>query len=133
MSGLAKKLLKEALLRKNSASQIKHLEDFVKFVCQELDAPAVPITLQFKHTGLVTTAAYGDKKINVYAKDRALVDIMRSIAHEYVHLKQDVDGRLEDSNHASNNAAGSDIENEANFKAGEIIRKWGEEHPEIYP
>ena len=57
---------------------------------------------------------------------------MRSIAHELVHMKQDIDGRLEDNNHDTNNEAGSPIENEANSVAGVIIRKFGEEYPEIY-
>ena len=48
------------------------------------------------------------------------------------HLKQDVEKRLEKKDHNKNNAAGSPIENEANAKAGEIMRKFGENHPEIY-
>ena len=57
---------------------------------------------------------------------------MRSIAHELTHLKQDKEGRLQDNNHDENNEAGSPIENEANAVAGQIIRKFGEEYPEIY-
>jgi Zn-dependent peptidase ImmA (M78 family) len=81
---------------------------------------------------LVTTASYGNNKVKIYAKDRAIVDIMRSIAHELTHLKQDVEGRLNDKNHDKDNSAGSPIENEANATAGTIMRKFGEEYPEIY-
>jgi Zn-dependent peptidase ImmA (M78 family) len=133
MKRTIKKLLKEALFDKNSKKQIELLEEFIKFVCKELKVKKLPVHLQFNHEGLVTTADYGGKKIHVYAKERALVDIMRSLAHEYTHYKQDVHGHLNAKDHQKNNKAGSPIEDEANFKAGELIRKFGEIHPEIYP
>ena len=133
MKATIKKLLKEELFHKDSNTQIELLDEFVIFACKMLGVKKPPVNLQFNRTNLVTTAAYGNKKVHVYAKDRAVVDIMRSIAHELTHYKQDVEGRLETKNHEQNNAAGSPIENEANYMAGEIIRKFGEQHPEIYP
>jgi hypothetical protein len=133
MKKFIKSLLNEGLFHRNSKEQLKLMEEFINFTCKELNIDPVPVNLQFNHDGLVTTAAYGDKKVYVYAKDRAIVDIMRSIAHELTHLKQDLEGRLNPKNHEKNNAAGSDIENEANYRAGEIIRKFGKIHPEIYP
>ncbi len=127
-----KKLLNEALFIKSSEQHIDLLEQFVEFACKELDIKTVPINLKFDRKGLTTTAAYGNKKVYVYAKDRAIVDIMRSAAHELTHLKQDLEGRLKPENNKENNSAGSEIENEANYKAGEIIRKFGEKNPEIY-
>jgi len=127
------KFLNEALFNKQSDSQIELLELFIDFASKFLGIKKPKVALQFKHEGLTTTASYGNYKIKVYAKERALVDIMRSIAHEMVHLLQDLEGRLDQSKHDANNSAGSPIENEANYKAGEIIRKFGEEHPEIYP
>lgn len=130
---MKKKLINEAIFDKTSKKQIKLLELFIDFASKFLGLKKPKIILQFKHEGLTTTASYGNKEIKVYAKERALVDIMRSIAHEMVHLLQDIEGRLEQTNHDKDNAAGSPIENEANYKAGEIIRNFGEEHPEIYP
>ena len=127
------KIISEAIFKKDSDSQIKLLELFIDFASKFLGIKKPKVVLKFKHEGLTTTAAYGNNKIKVYAKERALVDIMRSIAHEMVHQKQDVDGRLDSSEHDANNTAGSPIENEANAVAGQIIRKFGEEHPEIYP
>ncbi len=75
-----------------------------------------------------TTAAYhrGRNIIKVYGKNRALVDILRSIAHELTHLKQDERGELigiiQD--------AGGSIEDEANAKAGEIIKLYAKSDPE---
>jgi hypothetical protein len=132
MKSLIKNLLKEHLFDRNSKEQIKLLDKFVDFSCKFLGINPTKIHLQFNRKGLVTTASYGDRKVKIYAKDRAIVDIMRSIAHELVHMKQDIDGRLEDNNHDTNNEAGSPIENEANSVAGVIIRKFGEEYPEIY-
>jgi hypothetical protein len=56
--------------------------------------------------------------------------VCRSIAHELVHHKQMLEGRLK--NTALDGQDGSPIENEANSTAGIIIRKYGKLHPEIY-
>jgi len=128
-----KKVINEAIFNRSSDKQIKLFEVFIDFASKFLGIKKPKVALQFKHEGLTTTAAYNNHKINVYAKDRAMVDIMRSIAHEMVHLLQDIEGRLDPSEHNTNNEAGSPIENEANSVAGQIIRKFGEEYPEIYP
>ena len=124
--------LNERIFNKESLPQIGILNSFIEFAAKELGIDTPKIKLKFSHDGLVTTAAYGDKSIQVYAKERALVDIMRSIAHEMTHMKQDIEGRLEPSQHEKNNAAGSPIENEANSKSGEIIRHFGKKYPQIY-
>jgi predicted GNAT family acetyltransferase len=131
MKSLIKKLLNESLFDK-SDEQIKSIDNFIIFASKELDIEKPTISFQFNHDNLVTTAAYGNGKIFVYVKDRAIIDVMRSIAHEMVHLGQDNNDKLDPENHEANNKAGSPIENEANAKAGEIIRKYGEIHPNIY-
>jgi Zn-dependent peptidase ImmA (M78 family) len=56
------------------------------------------------------------------------MDIFRTLAHEYVHYKQHIEkGSSYKSPHA-----GSPTENQANAKAGEIMRKYGAIHPEIF-
>ena len=72
--------------------------------------------------GIETTAAYQRNAgiIKIYGKNRALVDVCRSIAHELVHLMQDENGMLV----GVNQDAGGDIEDEANAKAGEIIKRF---------
>lgn len=132
MKIVIKKLLKEALFNKESEEQMTLLNNFITFVSKKLNLSNPKIILKYDRKQLVTTAAYGNNKVLVYAKERALVDIMRSIAHELVHMKQDAEGKLKDEEHDQNNAAGSPIENEANFKAGEYIRQFGKLHPEIY-
>ena len=69
------------------------LNDFIKFVKKELDIEKLPtIVIQNNRNGLKTTANYDyrqeNKIVKVCGKNRALVDVMRSIAHELVHHKQ---------------------------------------------
>jgi hypothetical protein len=132
MKAVIKKLLKERLLDRTSEEHIDLLDRFIDFTSKYLGVDKPKIVLQYNRDGLTTTAAYAAGKIQVYAKERAIVDIMRSIAHEMTHLKQDAENHLESDKHEINNAAGSEIENEANSKAGEIIRKFGKKYPEIY-
>ena len=59
-----------------------------------------------------------------------MVDIMRSLAHEMVHHQQNERGDLGHNENEGDD--GSTLENEANAKAGEIIRIFGKQNPEIY-
>lgn len=111
------------------------LHDFAKFVKKELGLKKTPtIAIQNGREGLKTTANYDytkeDKIIKVCGKNRALVDIMRSLGHEMTHHKQFEDGRLTDSK--KDGADGSDIENEAHAMAGLLIRKYGNLNKDIY-
>ena len=67
-----------------------------------------------------------DDKILISIVNRHPVDILRTVAHEYVHHKQNSDGKRLNGN------AGSVTENQANAKAGEIMRKYGKLHPELF-
>jgi hypothetical protein len=67
-----------------------------------------------------------DNAIHLSVINRHPIDILRTLAHEYVHYKQIVDGKQIKSH------AGSPSENEANAKAGEIMRKYGRLHPELF-
>jgi len=132
MKSQVKKLLREALEAKNKID-VRQISDFVNFAKEFLGiTDDIKVNLAFDRTpDLVTTAYYNlNGYIVVYAKDRLLCDIQKSIAHELVHHKQNLDGRLSDIE--KDGSDGSEIENEANAKAGEIIRKWGKLHPEIY-
>lgn len=112
----------------------KHkLDEFVKFVKNQLGLKTVPtISVQNHREGLKTTANYDytkdNKVIKVCAKNRALVDVMRSIAHELVHHKQYEEGRLE----VKPPDIGGEIEDEANAKAGQYIKMFAKEDPTIY-
>jgi hypothetical protein len=109
------------------------LDKFVLFVKEQLELKTVPtIKIQNHRDGLKTTANYDytkeNKIIKVCAKNRALVDVCRSIAHEMVHHKQFEQGRLK----VQPPDIGGEIEDEANAKAGQFIKMYSKEDPNIY-
>ena len=110
------------------------LNSFVKFVKEQLGLETVPtISVQNHRNGLKTTANYDytkeNKLIKVCMKNRALVDVMRSIAHELVHHKQFEQGRL---NGPKPPDIGGEIEDEANAKAGQFIKMFARMDESIY-
>jgi Zn-dependent peptidase ImmA (M78 family) len=110
------------------------LTEFVKFVKKELGIKDMPeILVKATRDGLKTTANYDyrqeKKVVKVYGKNRALVDIMRSIAHELVHHKQFEDGRLDGPKPPD---IGGEIEDEANAKAGQFIKMFSRLDETIY-
>lgn len=131
--GFIKQLLREAIMTKDK-QDVLDVSDFVNFAKKLLGIDDdVKVELAFEKTADLRTTAYyhnTDHRVKVYVKDRAKIDIMRSIAHELVHHKQNIDGRLTDTE--IDGADGSPIENEANSLAGIIMRKWGKLHPEDY-
>lgn len=109
------------------------IQKFLEFVIDNLGIDGqVNVTLTNQKDGIRTTAVYNhsESSIKVYIKNRAMVDILRSIAHEMVHHKQNQRGELKNNPHAGDD--GSPQENEANAKAGELIRIFGRQNPGIY-
>ena len=109
------------------------LNKFVKFVKDELGIEKMPtVSIQNNREGLKTTANYDytkeNKVVKVCSKNRALVDVMRSIAHELVHHKQFEQGRLE----VKPPDIGGEIEDEANAKAGQYIKMFAKQDSSIY-
>ena len=64
----------------------------------------------------------------VYCKNRNMADILRTIAHELVHHKQNELGMIK----PGSGDTGSDIENQANSLAGIILREYGKMNRLIY-
>jgi len=130
---IIKTLLREAIMTKDK-EDVLDVSDFVNFTKDFLGIDDnVKVELAFEKTPDLRTTAYynnDDRRVKVYVKDRAKIDVMRSIAHELVHHKQNIDGRFDNAEDPG--ADGSEFENEANAIAGLIIRKWGRIHPEIY-
>jgi hypothetical protein len=111
------------------------LNSFVKFVKKELEIENLPsIKIQNNRDGLKTTANYDytkkNKIVKVCAKNRALVDVLRSVAHELVHHKQYEQGRLNGPENPPD--IGGEIEDEANAKAGQFIKMYAKIDPTIY-
>jgi Zn-dependent peptidase ImmA (M78 family) len=116
-----------------SKKQKEILRDFVKFVKNELKIESMPRILILNGRGdLKTTANYDYRKpekiMKINGRNRATVDIMRSIAHELTHHKQYEQGRL----NVRPPDIGGEIEDEANAKAGQFIKMFAKKQPEIY-
>ena len=124
--------LKEGKLNESETATIG---EFVKYAIKNLGIQKPPRNLTFSYDNEAAkekrSFGYFDpnaNKIWVYCGNRNMADILRTLAHELVHRKQDEDGRI---NYESGKT-GSEIENEANAKAGVLLRDFGKQHEEIY-
>ncbi len=70
----------------------------------------------------------GDDKIWVYAKNRNLVDILRTVFHELVHVRQGELGMVG----KKDSYPGSPIESQADMLAGKFIKIYGKKHRNIF-
>lgn len=108
----------------------KVVDDFLKFCQDKLKINQMPELTLVPHKGEgMSTAAYnpGTNEVQILAGGRALVDILRSLAHELVHRQQDEQGRLagQEGPGADNRQdIGADYENEANAVGGAIIKEF---------
>lgn len=125
--------LNESDMSKDKRDEI--VDDFMKFVDGELnlngDYPEVILVDDVEEAKKMKS--YGryipDKnELLVVTANRALADSLRTIAHELVHHKQGIEGKL----NTNSGETGSPEENEANAVAGIIMRKFGKENPIIY-
>lgn len=109
------------------------LNEFVKFAKNHLGLKHTPkIVIQNGRKDLKTTANYdytaSEKIIRINGKNRMLVDVMRSIAHEMVHHRQFEQGKLS----VRPPDIGGEIEDEANAVAGQMIKLFAKEDQTIY-
>ena len=107
------------------------LKRFVVFLKRELSLTIdIPYILIDDADFSKKTRAFGmmnsDGIIYISIINRHPIDILRTVAHEFVHYKQSI------KRVAMNPNPGSPSENEANAKAGEIMRKYGKLHPELF-
>ena len=109
----------------------KMLSDFVDYCVDFLEInipPEVELVSNRENSKVRTTAFYDPEShlIRVYSKDRAIVDICRSIAHELTHMSQNLKGQIS----FPVQDVGGHIEDEANAKAGEIIKAYAKSSKE---
>ena len=111
--------------------KIKLMSEFCAFCAKNLPIEGnfsiYVISDRPKH-GIVTTASYeiNNNICRIYGKNRALVDICRSIAHEMTHMMQDEMGLLK--GHIQD--AGGFHEDQANARAGELIKRFAKSKEE---
>jgi hypothetical protein len=104
--------------------------DFIDFACKHLGIKDKPqISADMDSRKYRSFGGYGGGRIRVAARGRHLMDVCRTLAHELVHYKQDLDGKIKS---AKDGETGSPIENEANAKAAVIMRDWGKKNPHLF-
>jgi hypothetical protein len=127
-----KELLTESL---NKRDTFDILHDFVRFAAEDLGLKTLPKfdfrvdnsnSLQHKSFGGYQP---GGEHITITVKNRHIMDVCRTLAHEMVHFKQDLNDELNDD---AAGATGSPQENDANARAAVIMRNWGKQHPDLF-
>jgi len=116
-------------------SQTATIGEFIKYSIKNLGLQNLPssLTLSYDNDQAKERRSFGyfdpnNKKIWVYVKNRNMADILRTLAHELVHRKQEEDGRLD----INSGKTGSPIEDEANAMAGVLLRNFGKINNSIY-
>lgn len=112
----------------------KEVEKFVDWTAKKLNLQKVP-TIELSmdtedaqnnhHTG---RHIMGDDSVWVYAKNRNLVDILRTVFHELVHIRQEEIGMVK----PGSSYPGSPIEAMADMLAGKYIKIYGEKNHHIF-
>lgn len=117
----------------NNEQKEEIIKDFINFVSEKLHITTrVDIDFSYDvdaaqdehHTGSYNRTTH---QMFVYMHDRNLVDILRTICHEFQHVKQDQQGKLN-----QNVLPGNKIEAEAAAVADILIKLYSKNHHEIY-
>jgi len=111
----------------------KLINEFIVFCIKELKLQRpinckVRLTTNKKETDTYAHFDPNNNKIVVYIGDRGIADSLRSLSHEIIHMSQRQQGKLK----PNSGETGSSEENEANAKAGVLMRNFGKIRPEIY-
>ena len=129
-----KQLILEDIAHEQNVQQ--HVNDFMNHAKDHLKLESVPKVELINNKRMAQENASfggyypGEKVIRVNIAGRHPVDVLRTLAHEMVHYRQDMDGDLEDVEMAGE--TGSTFENEANSEAGVMMRNYGRAKPSIY-
>jgi hypothetical protein len=132
LKNAAMDLMKEDI----SESKQQSIQNFVEFATKRLKLKETPnITLVGgREFAEVKTSLGGynpdDKSIYVATEGRLTADILRTLAHEMAHRKQDEMGLV--TNAETDGADGSPIENKAHAVAGILMREYGRINKQIY-
>jgi hypothetical protein len=116
---------------KNRKKFVRMFQDFLPLAMEVIGLDSLP---EFEFDDYITSPdqpSFGmyvnhEKKMYVGLANRHPVDILRTIAHELVHYKQD-------TNHELNNESGrtgSPEENQAHQVAGVVMRHFNKQYPE---
>ena len=126
-----KEIITESLSREDAGPII---DKFLEFAKSQLGLDQLPkintigdsnYSIQYRSFGGYNPET---KCINVMSSNRHIQDLLRTLAHELVHFKQDLANQLDDNSGMD----GSPQENEANAQAAIVMRKWAKLHPNLF-
>ena len=129
-----KQLMLEDMAHEQMVQQ--HVNDFINHAKKHLGVDQLPNVELINNKKMAQENASfggyypGEKTIRVNIAGRHPVDVLRTLAHEMVHYRQDMNGDLENVEMAGE--TGSTFENEANSEAGIMMRNYGRTKPSIY-
>jgi len=118
-------------LESNNESTV---HQFISYVCDRLGITRLPeILLHTDPAWSEQTQSFGrytpeTHTLEVNLANRHIMDILRTVAHELVHCRQNQQHKLPDSA----GDTGSDWENQANALAGVIMRDYADDHAEKF-
>lgn len=117
----------KSIAKQVGEKQNEALFSFVSFCVQELqlNGPVIIRLTPKVVNGKITTGSFtkGTNVILARFEGRALVDVVRTIAHELVHQQQSERGEFDDPERRIPDIGG-EIEDEANAIAGQLIKKF---------
>lgn len=113
----------------------KRISHFVDWVCKKINLDRTLVkNIEFSYDTADAqdqhrTGAYDWHKNHmiIYVRNRNLVDILRTIAHELQHVKQDQQGRIR-----VHSPPGSKLERESDTVAGYLMKLYGKLHRDIF-
>jgi hypothetical protein len=112
------------------SSFLEIADDFCTLAMMELDMEELPKITFGLGEGLTNTFGFYDLDGEIFVEtlNRHPMDILRTLAHELTHHRQNVRGEL----HAESGRDGSEHENEANAMAGVMLRKFAKARPDMF-
>lgn len=126
LDGNASEYMREGINEDRSTNLIDAIRDFLPIAIEYLQLERLPKIdfekdVKSKHDQPTFGVYHHDtetKTILLDIEERHPIDIIRTLAHELVHFKQDLEGRLDKNSWRT----GSPTENEAHDKAGIMMR-----------
>ena len=115
-------------------NQLPLLKPFISYCREYLKLKSLPpLTLSYDNMSAEDMRSFGgynpnSKSIQINIANRHQADVFRTLAHELVHYKQDIQNRLE----PNSGKTGHPHENEANAAAAIMMRNFAQIKPEMF-
>jgi hypothetical protein len=122
------------LNEKETPTQEEIIRDFLNFAVEKLNIDQVPkLRLKKDPAWSIRNHSFGrydssTGELIVALGNRHIMDVLRTLAHELTHRKQDEQDQMP----PDAGETGSSYENEANSQAGVLMREYAEMHPEYF-